>query len=254
MTSLIHKLGDNMKISQDFFLKQPNNQIHFIKPEINDIILRIQEQKLLLGSFSIIHRGEEIGKDSPLIIKHKLNNSLKILFGENVQRFHIQFKNNYINDTDLKKRNNLSLYNNSKILIRQLGNKINAAFDEIGEYATLQTIYNLRIFENKYDYLVLLGILNSELMHFYYSVNFKDKQLFARILLENLKVLPIAQPTDRLIAKIREIVPRIIKQKNNNMNSNKDEELLDELDALIYELYKIPEHWKMIIKIYIKEK
>lgn len=240
---------DSIQLAQNYFLSQNNYQIQFIKPEFEEILNKMKDKNILLGSIAEIHRGEELGKNSPLIHKQFKESSQKILIGKDIQRFNIHFNGNYILKQDIQKKNYFSIYFNPKIVIRQLGDKINAAFDEKGEYVTIQTVYNLKILDLRYNYLIILGIINSELLHFYYTLKFKDKQLFSRILLENLKNLPIPKPTSALNEQIDEITSRIIYLKNKNLNSKNEEEMLD---ALIYDLYEIPKPMRLLIKKYLE--
>jgi len=136
------------------------------------------------------------------------------------------------------------LYNSPKILIRQLGSKINAAFDSKGEYVTSQTIYNLQITCQEIAYEYILALLNSNLMNFYYITLIREKKLFPRILLENIKQIPIIIPEKSVQKKITHLVNEILVKKENGENIA---DLEEKIDDLIFKIYSIDESEKKYI-------
>ncbi|MFX1256503.1 MAG: Eco57I restriction-modification methylase domain-containing protein [Promethearchaeota archaeon] len=200
-----------IKVSQDFFKNIGNHSILFIGKNIREILEKISKNCIKFNEIIEIHRGEELGKKSKKILNRSNARSKKFLFGEDVNRYNLSFSGHYINKDDIKKeKNNYFL---PKILIRQLGRNLNAAFDENGGYITLQAIYNVWITDNKFHPKYILSILNSKLMDFYYTLLFK-KELFPRILLENIEELPIARALNSQQKKIVQLVDNLINYIN----------------------------------------
>jgi hypothetical protein len=163
----------------------------------------------------------------------------KIISGENINRYLIKFTNSYILKSNIKKKNNFSMYFSPKIVIRQLGDKINAAYDLNGQYVSLQTVYNIILKENSpFNYEFMLAFLNSEVLHFYYSVLFREKNLFPRILLENIQNFPIVIPNKIIQQEITDFVKKILNFKSKNLETD---EIEKKIDKLMFELYDIKE-------------
>ena len=166
-------------------------------------------------------RGEEMGKKSNLISEIKKPGYLPIIFGENIKRYKITFLNKYISEKEILK--DRKIYD-KKIVVRQLGEIINAAYDDFG-YITIQSIYSI-VPSPKYKIEFILSLLNSSLMNFVYQRLFKGKDLFPRILLESLRDLPIP--------KLKELInneeyEKVIK-KTNEINSLMNKEMINFYD------------------------
>ena len=143
------------------------------------------------------------------------------------------FSEKYIPIEKIKKT---ELYSSPKIIIRQLGDQINAMVDMKDNFVTMQAIYNIKVLDEAYDYNSILGILNSKMMNFYYSIMYKEKDLFPRILLENIKDLPIPLDLKEKQEKISEKVQQLIEKKKEN---EKIEKLEIEINNIIFELYNL---------------
>ncbi|MBD3350929.1 MAG: N-6 DNA methylase [Candidatus Lokiarchaeota archaeon] len=254
LNSFSHKKGARVFISQEYLLKIPKYRIIFAEPEIKNFLSKINENTIALSEIIEIHRGEEIGKGSDYITKDSNTDHKKILSGANVKRFFIDFKNTYISQKNIRKENNLPLYFSPKIVIRQLGEEIHAAIDDIGEYVTLQTVYNLIIIDITYDIHYILGILNSKLIQFLYMILFREKHLFPRILLSNIKKIPIFKASSDQQKKIVDIVKSIISERSKGALTKNLENLEGKLNNLVFQYYDIDEEIVAYIKSKIKKK
>ncbi len=249
------KSGDKIEIKQDYYIEMDQLKIIFITPQAIEIIKKIEQKGLTLGDFIEIHRGEEIGKKSDIILKNpdgKINSNKikKLLFGENISRYCIKFSHNYLFEKNILKKRNYPLYFSPKIVLRQLGKRINAAFDEKGQYVTLQTIYNIVLLKKKqFGYEYLLGILNSNLIQFYYTIMFKEKVLFPRILLENIKKIPLYIPNSMEQEKIVDLIKNIFNFKEEGTDIS---ELQREIDVLVFNYYNLSDSEIKYILSYIK--
>ena len=241
---VIANAGDSVLIPQQYCYNLENSKILYHSPEIREIIEKIHSNTVLLGSYIKIHRGEEIGKKTELILDKPKMGTKKILFGEHIKKFCIEDVQTYIHLKDIKKRD--MFYFQPKVIVRQLGDQIHAAFDEKGEYVTLQTVYNIIPTDRSISNELILGLLNSEVIQFYYETVFKEKQMFPRILIENILCIPFKKPESSLNTKLQDCVKRIIQAPITDYNL-----LVTQLNNLIYELYELSELEIGIIQKYL---
>ena len=213
-----------------------------------DLRIRINsdvEGKLLIklnlystfDNYFLLWRGEEIGRKSECIENTASAISLPILTGSNVHRYEIPSPEQFIHEKNVFK--SIRLYKQEKILVRQLGDFINATYDAKG-CVTTQSVYNIVPKDSKSStyYKCIVGILNSKLFDFIYHSISGDKQSFKRILLENIKRLPypvISEETERSIA---EKVDSILEKKNKEHSSDTSS-LEYEIDKVVYQLYNL---------------
>jgi hypothetical protein len=186
-----------------------------------------------LTNICVMWRGEEIGKASSLITSKYDSESIRILQGENIAKFTLKGKSVFINKVEIKK--DITRYAQEKIVIRQLGKNINAALSVDGEIS-LQSVYCLYSTKPNYNNKFILAIINSELINFLYNSLFSEKQTFPRILLENLKKIPIPKISLKDQEIFITLVDQVIKRKSEDPNA--DTKALElEIDRLVYELY-----------------
>lgn len=188
-------------------------------------------------NYFLLWRGEEIGRKSECIENTASAISLPILTGSNVHRYEIPSPEQFIHEKNVFK--SIRLYKQEKILVRQLGDFINATYDAKG-CVTTQSVYNIVPKDSKSStyYKCIVGILNSKLFDFIYHSISGDKQSFKRILLENIKRLPypvISEETERSIA---EKVDSILEKKNKEHSSDTSS-LEYEIDKVVYQLYNL---------------
>ena len=87
-----------------------------------------------------------------------------------------------------------------------------------------------------YHLCALLGILNSKLFDFFYRLVSGDKQMFKRIILENIKALPYPNINSTQISQIESLVKKILSAKSSNTTTDTSS-LEQEIDCLVYHLY-----------------
>lgn len=238
--------GSSISIPQKYCYEIKNFKILCHPPKIREIIQKLHIDTIPLLSYIKIHRGEEIGKKSNLIVDKHGSEMYKIVSGENIKKFVIESKGSYINSKDIMKLN--AFYFQPKVLVRQLGSQIQAAIDKKGEFVTLQTVYNIISSSKSISLEFLLGLLNSDLIQFYYEVIFREKQIFPRILLENILNIPLVVPDLKIQSQIKERVNIIIEMASSNKNTDL---LISNLNDMMYALYGIEEKEKKVIEKYL---
>jgi len=250
-----------ISIKQNIFLSLPDNAIIFATNNQIDIIKKIKSNcKPLVEFSSSMFRGEELGREASVITSNA-KDALMFLAGEDIGRYSIKFCNKFIKKSDVLK--GTERYLQKKIVIRQIGDKINAAFDSDGKFITIQSVYNI-IVKKDLDPKCILGIINSKVIEFYYKLIFGSKQLFPRILLENLKQLPIKEVPEKDTSKLAVLVDKILnlnkdlrnlegKMTDNTIKIEEEIQKTDaEINELIYKIYGITDEEKNIIEESLK--
>ncbi len=168
-------------------IRQAGQKILFIENEKYDLISKINSHKSI-SEIAFVWRGEEMGKKSDKITCNQNSNSRQLIAGENITRYEFKNLNKFINYKNIEK--NIENYEKEKIVTRQLGEKINANLDN-NKFITTQSAYNLTITDINFHIKYVLGIMNSKVIQFIYKTLYAEKQLFPRILIENIKELSI---------------------------------------------------------------
>jgi hypothetical protein len=82
-------------------------------------------------------------------------------------------------------------------------------------------------------------------MLFYYTVLFREKNLFPRILLENIQNFPIAIPNKYDQQEIKDCVEEIVLLKTQKLETD---EIEQKIDRIMFDLYDIKESEIKIIR------
>jgi type I restriction-modification system DNA methylase subunit len=154
-----------------------------------------------------------------------------------------------------------------KILVREVGKKLTAAYDERGEYGYLTGIYSISKFNEKYNPKYILALLNSKLLNFYYSSLYGSSHMAGGYLNFHgsyIKTLPIyyadqskQQSIVQLVDKMLSLNKRLneIGEKKTDERVRIEEEIKKtdaEINELIYKLHGITESEKKIIEESLK--
>jgi len=238
------------RISQENIAKVKNSSFLFINDKELVVLNKIYENKTNLGSVTFMGRGEEIGKSSEIVKTEKIENSRQFIFGQDIHRYSINYKERFVVEKAIKKAP--ALYEN-KIIVRQVGKEINASFDD-RQAVTLQSIYSIIPNEN-ISVCYILGILNSKLINFVYQKLFRSKEIFPRILLESLRELPFIIPAisnsnektlhDQIVLLVEKMLDLNRQLNQAKLQTEKDNILRRiaftdaEIDKKVYELYNL---------------
>ena len=129
------------------------------------------------------------------------------------------------------------MYNQERIVVRQIGAFPEGCICPSGLY-TLNTIYNIYLWNNRLSLKYILGLINSKLIHYYWSLRYSDsKKTFPKIKKEPLDSIPICEPSNKDICNsIISYVDRIMvaKDKDRNADTSLEER---QIDRLVYHLY-----------------
>lgn len=119
---------------------------------------------------------------------------------------------------------NTSIYEKPKVLLRQTGDRLIAAYDEEGLF-TLNNIHVMFSLKgNTEDLFYALGLLNSNLYNFYYQVISLEKgRIMAQIDLDVIKEMPIIMGTKKQRVELIDLVKGLLSlyRSEENINSKK---------------------------------
>ena len=92
-----------------------------------------------------------------------------IIDGTNIKPYAITQSSEYVNfiPSAIKSGGNPNVYEHDRIVVRQIGLYPEGCICPSGLY-TLNTIYNLYLWNNKLSLKYLLGLINSKLLHYYW--------------------------------------------------------------------------------------
>ena len=226
--------SNSIYVFTDVIERTPNKAVLFANKKEILLLLKILENSTF-EDHCIMWRGEEIGKSCNYILSTKEDDCMPLVTGEEAYRYSNVDSHRWIKKCNVKK--SIKDYSSPKILIRQVGDYINATVDEKSSVTT-QSVYSLYPHEpNELKHLyALCAILNSKLFNFCYNLISGDKQMFKRIILENIKQLPFPDINNAYIESLDNQVKQIF-EKNYASNDRDIDSILKEIDKEVYQIY-----------------
>ncbi|MFQ5963806.1 MAG: Eco57I restriction-modification methylase domain-containing protein [Candidatus Scalinduaceae bacterium] len=262
-----------VEIPITYFLNSPSNQFDLTyNPKIANLINKIKSNSLSLERISETKDGIIQGKVADkLFLNMPLDKDSKpLLFGEDINRYSIKFRNKWVNykpnemmRLEVKRRGpgvrhglwmrTPVIFERNKILTRQTADEIIAAYDTDCFYYS-NTLHGTTITNDKYNPFYVLALLNSKLISWYYrSTTAEEGKVFAQIKIDLLRKLPIKETSDTEQQRITNIVEHILpitKDKDYLQNPQKQSKVKvieAEIDQLVYKLYDLtPEEIKIV--------
>jgi hypothetical protein len=189
-----------------------------------------------LESIVNINRGIEFGGNNPDLTKFKKDDYFPLIVGGDIAKYAIKkidkFSTFDYNNKSVYK--DFDLYSSPKIFIQRIRNlslkdRIVATFYENTILST-NTLRILTLKEDSFNLKILLGILNSKLINYFFSKRFNNKDIYGYQLAQI--PIPIISNDLGLLNKVDQILT--LKQSN----ASADTSLLErEIDLMVYELY-----------------
>lgn len=220
-------------------LDSPRIELHKKLTESRDIIgnhLEIQQ--------GIIYSGQarhEVFADIPKNKYYK-----KVLDGRDIGRFSIHYdkkeRNKYILYTDKlhRPRDERLFLSKAKILIVRKATRLICTIDT-EQYYVLNTAYVCLPKKLEYSLTLLLGILNSNVVNYFYRSLWFGWQVTIPAI-EFIPLPPKNEKTTRLIPKIEDIVNVLLNKyslKKHNEPSEKIRKLEESFNSIIYDIYNL---------------
>ncbi|GAA8482488.1 class I SAM-dependent DNA methyltransferase [Helicobacter pylori] len=252
---LFQRFDDFTELSsnKDDFLKIPSVNIEHISIFLDSISRHIAERcKTQLGDFCKIFCGlSKIGFRSDVINTNN-KNSVYFLESSDIYRY-------YVNDFGKKFLKRIDDYfswekrqifeSQDIIFMTRMTNSIRCVVVPLGVYGgKVNILHDFRI-----DRFLILGILNSKLMTYFYKKKFFPTHMqggafgFDTLSVETLPIPQITKQNKPIADKIIALVDKILALKEKDPKAN-TQELEKEIDALVYQLYNLTDEEIKIIE------
>lgn len=238
LSNLIYKKEITGSVCQDTILP-PSYSFEIDINKDNSIISKVEQNpplKLFAKSYfgiQTINRKEHVSH-----IKRD-EHYVPVIDGVNILPYILIPSSEFVNfiPSAIKSGGKSQVYNQERIVVRQIGAFPEGCICPSGLY-TLNTIYNIYLWNNRLPLKYILGLINSKLIHYYWFLKYSDsKKTFPKIKKEPLDSIPIFEPSNNDICNIIvSYVDRIILAKDKDLNADT---LLEEckIDHLVYHLY-----------------
>ena len=265
-----------------------------ITPEIQNVLEKIDKDSYsLYPNFCLIKRGIEVGQQSNIVKCSKCGNyneadfkyysslekkckkcgsklDLKNKFSISSLEKNKKYTRKCISGNQLKLYKVLQNYfipsslqgisykedafSGNKILLKRISTKIDGTFsdEDILAFNTVYSLYNTKL--TKSDFFVILGILNSSLMNFYYEYSYNvGMNLTTQVTIDFLKTIPIKLPSNKkvksdLIDSVQKILHVSDLTKKNQIANFKFGKFYERIDDLVFQVYSINEQEKELVK------
>jgi hypothetical protein len=266
----VHDFIFNQAKVQLLFMKNNGHELNVFSDAISDkIIEKLQLDSYLLDNIVQIKAGlqaYESGKGNPkqtpedvrlriYDYNHKFNeDTFQYIEGKAVNRYYLKWAGTYLKYGDnLAAPRTFDIFSGKKIIIREItGNHPISIIATYSEETFLFNRSNIAVVEKdsfSISLKYILGILNSKLMSYYFIKNTAKsvRQMFPKIILEDLRKFPIKKGSDTDQQAIINAVDLILSTKKSDHAA--DTSLLEaEIDRLVYELYGLTEEEIRIVE------
>mgnify|MGYP006114876095 CR=1 FL=1 len=228
--NLKQKQFDKHLLRHDF-LEKRNVMPIWVSNDIIPLIKKIEKNGIKLASISTNKRGIPLpSTDEEYLSDKNKSKSLKILRGKDIGRYKIKPVQYYLLENS-KWKDYMKIRTTPKILVQNLAYRIVATYDK--EHMVLDTVNTLILDKKNFDHKYILGILNSQLMNFYFRYTVSNKaELNIHLDEPYLGEIPIRK--DKVYEK--ELIQLVnLALKSNGQNKN----VLKKIDDIVYKIYKI---------------
>lgn len=262
-----------MAIPVSYFQLSPSAQFDLnFAPSKFELYRKIRANSVELVRISETKDGIIQGKvEDRLFLSAKRDaNSKPLLFGEDVDRYSIMFRNNWVNykpeemmALEIERRGEgvrpglwmrePRIFERPKILTRQTADEIVAAYDEENFYYA-NTLHGTAIINGAYHPCYVLGVLNSRITTWYYRSNTDEGgKVFAQIKIELLRKLPIPKVDRDQQQPLIQLVGKILATKRRNPEADTSA-LEREIDEMVYKLYGLTDEEIKIVEGSVPDK
>jgi hypothetical protein len=250
------KLKPYYETKFDYFVNNIDSFNINIHPFKAVLIDKIKNNKVELQTIAKIRNGINPGypiSRQHLLIENPENaiNPKKRLDAKDIFKYGYKWKNKWVDyDKNYKVEGGSlrdeTLFNKPKILIQDIRNlslktRIVACYDEDNLY-NLYTLHNIQSINGDFQNKYLLGILNSNLINFYFRLCFKDIHIKPRY----LSILPFPKEPNYQ-QPIIDLVDKILEAKKENPEADTSH-WESEIDQLVYKLYDLTDEEIKIVE------
>ncbi|MDX5435578.1 MAG: Eco57I restriction-modification methylase domain-containing protein [Pontibacter sp.] len=238
-------------VNKAFFIVGDSSEYKLIN-KIKESEIRLENLFDVVWGVKVYEKGKGTPPQNSEASKLKIFHSnlktkethMPLLGGKEINSYSIRWIGGYIDYGPwLAAPRNISWFEEGpKLLVREITSKgkIQAAYTN-DEYVFSNSVDGIRAkADAEYSIKVLLAILNSKLISFYHqklSAN-SSKDAFPKVLLQDLRNLPLLQPDEETKASITSLVEQILSIKKADAAADTSG-LEAEIDVLVYRLYNL---------------
>jgi len=212
-----------------------------VKGDVEKICKKIKENSIELGNLSEVYRGVIPPLQKDYVLKEEVKNSKKALRGRDIGRYFHKWNGEFLKYDSKLNISKSKKFDGEKIIMPRTVLDLKASFDK-ENLNLVDRVYYIKLKEEKISLKILLGIINSKLVNFYYKTYFGASHLQGNYLdLKgvDLKRIPIKIPDEEQGKKIKELVERIIKFYEEGKSEQDIKNVDYEIDQEIYKLYNL---------------
>ena len=221
-----------------------------IKGDVEEICNKIKENSLELGKLAEVYRGVIPPNQKEYVIKEKIKNSKKALRGRDIGRYFHKWNGEFLKYDKKLNISKSEKFEGNKIIMPRTILSLKASLDE-ENLNLIDRVYYIKLKEEKISLKVLLGIINSKLVDFYYKTYFGASHLQGNYLdLKgvDLKKIQIKLPSPEQAKRIKELVERIMEFYKEGKSEQDIKNVDYEIDEEVYKLYEITDEEKRVIE------
>jgi adenine-specific DNA-methyltransferase len=265
-----HAFIFNQAKEQVLFMKNDGHELNVFSDAISDkIIEKLQSDSYLLDNIVQIKAGlkaYESGKGNPKQTPEDVSRRIydytykfdtdtyHYIDGKDVNRYFLKWSGTFLKyGNNLAAPRTFNIFSGKKLIIREItGKHPRTIISTYSEDTLLFNMSNIAILEKdgfNISLKFILGILNSKLMSYYFVKNTAKsvRQMFPKLILEDLRKFPIKKGSDTLQQSIVNLVEQILLAKKSDITAETSV-LESELDRLVYELYGLTEEEIRIVE------
>ncbi|GAA7997240.1 class I SAM-dependent DNA methyltransferase [Helicobacter pylori] len=239
--------------NKDDFLKIPSVNIEHISIFLDPISRHIAERcKTQLGDFCKIFCGLSKTGFRSDVINTNSEKSVYFLESSDIYRYYVNdFGKKFLKRIDdyFSKEKRWIFESQDIIFMTRMTNQIRCVVVPLGVYGgKVNILHDFRI-----DRFLILGILNSKLMTYFYKKKFFPTHMqggafgFDTLSVETLPIPQITKSNQLQAHKITDCAKAILEAKEKDPKAN-TQELEKEIDALVYQLYHLTDEEIKIIE------
>lgn len=263
------------KISYTINTKEINAENSFAFPvyaddKTNKVVQKIRKQKKILKDFADVSWGVkpyQKGKGKPPqkgfesidkifhSDKMKTKTFRPILGGSEIHRFHLTWKGGFIDYGEwLAEPRRPHWFDGERILVREVtANGIMQATFVDKDFVFSNSVDGIKLKSKDLNIKFLLGLINSKLISFYHSNTSANafKGAFPKVLLQNLRELPVPKPETKIQKEIEIFVNQLLELNQQKAKTklathvsqlqNKIDYCENRINEIVYQLYELTE-------------
>jgi tRNA1(Val) A37 N6-methylase TrmN6 len=251
-------IDDEKDLVEELKLNEINQEEFEKDKKLNFMISSNEENKEIMRKLDSCDKLKDYqetfvwGSSITGFAKHKAKEKEKdkkyspVIQTRDIKKYCIEWKEEYI-ENKIYSDKLKELFKKKKLVIARVTKGVQATIDNKGYYVGKSSIL---IPKDKDLFEILLAIINSKLINYYYKMKFETTHMaggYIRFDIPYLKLLPIKLPDEKQAEKIKELVKRMMElceKKDEQQIKNVDYEINEE----IYKLYEITGKEKEVIE------